>query len=109
MECNQRKARQRLERDEPGKQGARKVAPGAWAYSLSLHASSYYNDFIMTQALEQKIKALVQKTVKETLRAEFAHLRADALPLVAKEEMTDIMKRYKKPTRQAVRIIRTHP
>jgi hypothetical protein len=62
----------------------------------------------MTQALEYKIKTLVQKTVKETLRAELAHLRADALPIVAKEEMTDISRRYKKPTRRAVRTIRVN-
>jgi hypothetical protein len=60
----------------------------------------------MTQALEHKIKTLVQKTVKETLRAELAHLRANALPLVAKEEMADITRHYKKPTRRAVRTMR---
>ena len=60
----------------------------------------------MTQALENKIKTLVQKAVKETLRAELAHLRADALPLVAKDEMADIARRYKKPTRRAARTIR---
>ncbi len=53
----------------------------------------------MTQALENKIRTIVRETVKETLRAELAHLRADALPLIAKEEMADIARRYKKPTR----------
>ena len=62
----------------------------------------------MTQALENKIKTLVQKTVKETLHAELAHLRADALPLVAKEEMTDINRRYKKPTRRAAHVLRVN-
>ena len=60
----------------------------------------------MTQVLERQIKTLVRKTVKETLRAELAHLRAEALPLVAKEEMADIRRRYKKPTRRAARVIR---
>ena len=61
----------------------------------------------MTQeVLERQIKTLVRKTVKETLRGELAHLRADALPLIAKEEMADITKRYKKPTRRAARTIR---
>ena len=41
----------------------------------------------MAQVLEQQIKTLVRKTVKETLRAELAHLRAGSLPFVAKEEM----------------------
>lgn len=60
----------------------------------------------MTQALENKIKTLVQKTVKETLRAEFAHLRANVLPLVEKEEMADIARHYKKPNRRAARTLR---
>ncbi len=60
----------------------------------------------MTQALENKIKTLVQKTVKETLRAELAHLRADVLPFVVKEEMVDVNRRYKKPTHRAVRTMR---
>lgn len=61
----------------------------------------------MTQVLEQQIKSLVRKTVKETLRAELANLRAGLLPLVAEEEMADIAKRYKRPTRKATRTIRT--
>ena len=61
----------------------------------------------MTQkVLERQIKMLVRKTVKEALHAELAHLRANALPLVAEEEMADIGKRYKKPTRRAVRLMR---
>ncbi|MDO8516229.1 MAG: hypothetical protein Q7S28_03200 [bacterium] len=60
----------------------------------------------MTQALEQKIKTLIQKTVKATLRAELAHLRADALPIVPKDEMADISRRYKRPTRRAARTVR---
>ena len=62
----------------------------------------------MTQVLERQIKSLVRKTVKETLRAELAHLRAEALPLIVKDEMTDITRRYKKPTRRAARSIRTN-
>lgn len=62
----------------------------------------------MTQVLERQIKTLVRKTVKETLRAELAHLRAETLPLVAKEEMTDITRRYKKPTNRTARVIRTN-
>ncbi len=61
----------------------------------------------MTQVLEHQIKSLVRKTVKETLRAELANLRASLLPLVAEEEMADIAKRYKRPTRRATRTIRT--
>ena len=62
----------------------------------------------MTQVLERQIKSLVRKTVKETLHAELARLRAEALPLVAKEEMTGIRRRYKKPTHRAARVIRTN-
>ena len=61
---------------------------------------------VMTPALERQIRTLVQKTVKETLRSELAHLRARAFPLVSKEEMADISRRYKKPTRRAARVIR---
>lgn len=59
----------------------------------------------MAPVLEHEIKSLVRKTVKETLRAELANLRAAVLPLVSKEEMSDIVKRYKKPTRRAARTI----
>jgi len=62
----------------------------------------------MTQVLEQQIQSLVRKTVKETLRAELARLRAGLLPLVAKEEMTDIARRYKRPTRRTARVIRAN-
>ncbi len=62
----------------------------------------------MTQVLERQLQSLVRKTVKETLRAELAHLRAEALPLVAREEMTDIKRRYTKPTHRAARVTRTH-
>ncbi len=60
----------------------------------------------MAPVLENEIKSLVQETVKETLRAELTNLRAALLPLVSKEEMTDIRTRYKKPTRRAARTIR---
>ena len=60
----------------------------------------------MTPVLERQIRTLVRKTVKETLRAELAHLRAQALPFVSKAEMVDIARRYKKPTRRAARVIR---
>ncbi len=60
----------------------------------------------MTPVLERQIRTLVRKTVKETLRVELARLRAQALPLVSKEEMVDIARRYKKPTRRADRVIR---
>lgn len=61
----------------------------------------------MTQeVLERQIKTLVRKTVKEALRAELAHLRADALSLVSKEEMADVTKRYKRPTHRAARTMR---
>ena len=61
----------------------------------------------MTQeVLEKEIKTLVRKTVKEALRAEMAHLRADVLPLVTKEEMADITRRYKKPLHRVTRTIR---
>jgi hypothetical protein len=62
----------------------------------------------MTQVLERQIKSLVRKTVKETLRNELAHLRAEALPLIAKDEMTDITRHYKRPTHRAARSIRTN-
>lgn len=61
----------------------------------------------MTQeVLERQIKMLIRKTVKEALRAELAHLRADALPFVSKGEMVDIAKRHKRPTRRAARMMR---
>ena len=62
----------------------------------------------MVQVLEQQIKSLVKKTVKETLRAELAQLRANALPLVPKEEMVDISRRYKNPSHRAARIVRVN-
>ena len=60
----------------------------------------------MSPVLERQIRTLVRETVKETLRAELAHLRAGGLPLVSKEEMADIARRYKKPARRAARVIR---
>jgi hypothetical protein len=55
---------------------------------------------------DQEIKSFVRKTVKETLRAELAHIRAKALLRVSREEMADIVKRHKKPTGQIARIVR---
>ncbi|MDO8521173.1 MAG: hypothetical protein Q7S52_03590 [bacterium] len=52
----------------------------------------------MALVLENEIKSLIRKTMKETLRAELANLRATILPLVSKEEMADIIKWHKKPT-----------
>ena len=79
-------------------------ASTVWPFSL-FYSQCY--DLTMTQILEQQIKSLIRKTVKETLRDELAHLRAEAFPLVANEEMADIARRYKKPTRRAARVIRT--
>ena len=67
-------------------------------------AASRYD--VLADMRDQKIKSLVQKTVKETLRAELAHARGQALPLVSKKEMADITKRYKKPTGRIARVVR---
>ena len=60
----------------------------------------------MAPVLENEIKSLVRKTVKESLRAELAGIRATLLPLASQEEMADITKRYKKPTHRTARTIR---
>lgn len=52
------------------------------------------------------LQTLVEKTVKETLRAELAHERAKALPAVSKEEQKDIAARYKQPTGRTARTLR---
>jgi len=63
-------------------------------------------DTLIVPMLKKEIKTFVEKTVKETLRAELARTRAAALPLVSKEEMADIAKRHKRPHGRAVRTIK---
>lgn len=58
----------------------------------------------MTNITEQKLKKIVQESVREVLKTEFMKLRAFGLAEVSKIEQRDIEKRYKKPYRRAVEV-----
>lgn len=49
---------------------------------------------------------MARESVHEALRAEMMHLRAAMLPPVSATEQREIVRKYKKPSRQAVRSVR---
>lgn len=51
------------------------------------------------------LKNTVRQAVENTMRKEFAKLRAASLPYVNKTEQREIEKKYKKPTRDFIKIL----
>ncbi|MEK7601479.1 MAG: hypothetical protein AAB480_03040 [Patescibacteria group bacterium] len=60
-----------------------------------------------TATLKKNIVKMARESVQEAVRAEMMHLRANALPLVSASEQREIMRKYKKPSRQIARSVRT--
>jgi hypothetical protein len=54
---------------------------------------------------KKDLKILIKESVKEVLEQEIMRLRALMLPYVSKAEQKDIERRYKKPTRRAIKKI----
>jgi hypothetical protein len=54
---------------------------------------------------KKDLKILIKESVKEVLEQEIMRLRALMLPYVSKAEQKDIERRYKKPTRRAIKRI----
>ncbi len=54
---------------------------------------------------KKDLKILIKESVKEVLEQEIMKLRALMLPYVSKAEQKDIERRYKKPTRRAIKKI----
>ncbi len=54
---------------------------------------------------KSELKAVVQESVKEAFKQEFAKLRASLLPFAGKAEQKDIEKRYGKPVRKIAKDI----
>jgi hypothetical protein len=54
---------------------------------------------------KKDLKILIKESIKEVLEQEIMRLRALMLPYVSKAEQRDIERRYKKPTRRAIKKI----
>ena len=54
---------------------------------------------------KKDLKILIKESIKEVLEQEIMKLRALMLPYVSKAEQKDIERRYKKPTRRAIKKI----
>jgi hypothetical protein len=54
---------------------------------------------------KKDLKILIKESVKEVLEQEIMRLRALMLPYVSRAEQKDIERRYKKPTRRAIKKI----
>jgi hypothetical protein len=54
---------------------------------------------------KKDLKILIKESVKEVLEQEMMRLRALMSPYVSKAEQKDIERRYKKPTRRAIKKI----
>lgn len=52
------------------------------------------------------LKNEIRRMVRETVHEEVSKLRAAVLPLVFENEQREILKRYGKPSRRAVRTVR---
>ena len=59
----------------------------------------------MTNITEQKLKRLIKEGVREALATELMKIRVLALPDVSKWAQYDIERRYKKPSRKAVKVL----
>lgn len=59
-----------------------------------------------TATLKRNITKMARESVHDALRAEMMHLRASVLPPVSTNEQREVVRKYKKPSRQAVRSVR---
>lgn len=59
-----------------------------------------------TATLKRDITKMARESVHDALRAEMMHVRASILPLVSTSEQREIVRKYKKPSRQIERSVR---
>lgn len=56
--------------------------------------------------LKRNIRKIARESVHDALRAEMMHLRAEMLPLVSMSEQREIVRKYRKSSRQTARSVR---
>ncbi|HEY4482732.1 MAG TPA: hypothetical protein VI953_01005 [Candidatus Paceibacterota bacterium] len=56
--------------------------------------------------ISKKAESGIKQVIEQTMRKEFAKMRAENLPYVSNAEQKDIEKRYGKPSRDFVKTLR---
>ncbi|MGC9602277.1 MAG: hypothetical protein ABSE76_00830 [Minisyncoccia bacterium] len=61
----------------------------------------------MTTGLKKEIQKLARESVREALQNEFDLMSILDIPVASQKEQQEIVRLYKKPSRQGVRTLRT--